>query len=575
MGSTCPRLPHTSTYRAMPAPTTPLSATRRPFLRALPPSAFLLFLGLATPCASQGIEEGGPSQLQDLRTPAEASDFARHTGHDEMMAYLTRVQAEASDMRLGSYGRTLEGRDLPVAFFSRPHVTSPAEAHATGKPVVVLGANAHGHNYVAREALLILLRELGAPGSEMNELLDRVIVLVAPSKNPDGLAAEDRFNARGADLNRDYMTLDQPSMAAYVGNVINRWNPHLFVDGHDGGAVQYGGAFPYHLLYQGPGLAGADPALGDLADHRLLPHVNQALASEGFQSFYWSRGDAERWLVGGAAPRMGRNYGGLSNTLSILFEVAEWPGMEVGVEVALHAYRSILTYARDHGDELVGTVQAARERTVALGREATGQVPVEERMEADSLRVTYQIVDPARVDPARPAREEALLTVEDAPILRQAVGTRFRDRPWAYLLPPSAEAAVALLRRHRIEVERLVTPVEVGVRGYTLEGIRWESADNHHGAAPVLQVGEEVEDRVLLPQGTWVVRTGQVLGRVVTHLLEPETTDNVFYWDRMTFLLPLAELEAFRMNPETVDPPLLPIRKLMAPARLPTVLDGG
>jgi hypothetical protein len=564
----------------MPPPTSPLPSTRRPFLRALPYSGLLALLALATPSASQEVGEGGLPQLQDLRTPAETSGFARHTGHDEMMAYLPRVQAEASDMRLGSYGRTLEGRELPFALFSRPHVTSPAEAHATGKPVVVLGANAHGHNYVAREALLILLRELGAPDSEMNALLDRVIVLVVPSKNPDGLAAEDRFNTRGADLNRDYMTLDQPSMAAYVGNVINRWNPHLFVDGHDGGAVQYGGAFPYHLLYQGPGLAGADPTLGDLADHRVLPHVNTALVREGFQSFYWSRGDAERWLVGGAAPRMGRNYGGLSNKLSILFEVAEWPGMEVGVEVALHAYRSILTYARDHGDELVGTVQAARERTVALGREATGQVPVEERMEADSLRVTYQIVDPARVDPARvdparPAREEALLTVEDAPILRQAVGTRFRDRPWAYLLPPSAEAAVALLKRHRIEVERLVTPVEVDVRGYTLEGIRWESADNHHGAAPVLQVGQEVEDRVLLPQGTWVVRTGQVLGRVVTHLLEPETTDNVFYWDRMTFLLPLAELEAFRTNPETVDPPLLPIRKLMAPARLPTVLDGG
>jgi hypothetical protein len=559
----------------MPPPTSPPPPTGRPFLRALPLSALLAFLALATPSASQEIPEGGPGHLQDLRTPAELSDFVRHTGHDEMMAYLARVQAEASDMRLGSYGRTLEGRDLPFVLFSRPHVTSPAEAHATGKPVVVLGANAHGHNYVAREALLVLLRELGAPGSEMNELLDRVIVLVVPSKNPDGLAAEDRFNARGADLNRDYVALDQPSMAAYVGNVINRWDPHLFVDGHDGGAVQYGGAFPYHLLYQGPGLAGADPTLADLADHRVLPHVNRELAREGLQSFYWSRGDAERWLVGGAAPRMGRNYGGLANKLSILFEVAEWPGMDTGVEVALHAYRSILTYARDHGDELVGTVQAARDRTVALGREPAGQVPVEEQMEADSLRVTYQIVDPARMDPARPAGEEALLTVEDVPILRQAVGTRFRDRPWAYLLPPSAEAAVALLKRHRIEVERLVAPVEVEVRGYTLEGIRWESADNHHGAAPLLQVGQEVDDRVLLPQGTWVVRTGQALGRVVTHLLEPENTDNIFYWDRMTFLLPLAELEAFRTSPDTSDPPLLPIRKLMAPARLPTVLDGG
>jgi hypothetical protein len=534
----------------------------------MPPAtalAALLALALVPPSAG-GAQS--TSRLPDLRTPAEASGFVRHTSHDEMMAYLTLVQAHATDMRLGSYGRTLQGRDLPyVLFSSRPHVASPAEAHATGKPVVVLGANAHGFNHVAREALLILLRELGEPGTELNTLLDQVIVLVVPSKNPDGLKAGIRFNARGADLNRDYMTLDQPAMAAYVGSIINLWHPHLFVDGHDGGAVQYGGAYPYHLLYQGPGLAGADPALVALGDERVLPYLAGRLEEAGFQSFYWSRGDREQWLVGGSAPRMGRNYGGLANKLSILFELAEWPGMEAGVEVGIHSYRAILAYARDHGGELVETLQAARERTVALGRRPEGRVPVEERMEADEARVTYQV--------AHPERPGELLTVENAEILRRAVGTRFRDRPHAYLLPPAAEDAVALLKRHNIQVERLIAPVELEIRAYTLEGIRWEAADNHHLAAPRVDVGREVDRQVEVPEGTWVVRTGQMLGRVVTHLLEPENTDNVVYWGRMTFLLPLVELEAFQADPTTAEPPLIPIWKLMTPASLPAVMDEG
>lgn len=508
----------------------------------------------------------GQATAAALRTPAEQSGFTRHTGHDEMVTYLTQVQALASDMRVGSYGRTLEGRDLPYAIFSRPHVTSPAEAHATGKPVVVLGANAHGHNYVGREALLVLLRELGSPASEMNRLLDSVIVLVVPSKNPDGLAMESRYTARGADLNRDYMTLDQPSMAAYVGNIVNHWNPHLFIDGHDGGAVQYGGAYPYHLLYQGPGLAGADATLTELVDEQILPHVAGALEGDGFQSFYWSRGGPERWLVGGAAPRMGRNYGGLANKISILFEFAEWPGLETGVEVGVASYRSILTYARDHGGTLTRTVQAARDRTVALGRAGEGQIAVEERMEEDPVRVTYQIAHPD---------QDGLLTVRDAPIMKQAVGTRFRDRPVAYILPPDADAAVALLRRHRIQVERLLQDTEVDVHGYTMTGVEWGTADNAHRAAPRIGVGAEVALSVVAPRGSWIVRTGQPLGRVVTHLLEPENTDNVFYWDRMTFLLPLADLEAFEESAGGVDPPLLPIWRLMAPAPLPTILEGG
>jgi hypothetical protein len=535
-----------------------------PILDRVPTTSLPGFLALAL--VLQPAPVLAQTTAAELRTPAEQSGFTRHTRHDEMGAYLTQVQARASDMRVGSYGRTLEGRELPYAIFSRPHVTSPAEAHATGKPVVVLGANAHGHNYVGREALLILLRELGSPGTEMNRLLDSVIVMVVPSKNPDGLTLESRYTARGADLNRDYMTLDQPAMAAYVGNVVNHWNPHLFIDGHDGGAVQYGGAYPYHLLYQGPGLAAADPTLTELVDQEILPHVAGTLEGNGFQSFYWSRGGPERWLVGGAAPRMGRNYGGLANKISILFEFAAWPGLETGVEVAVASYRSILTYARDHGGTLTRTVQAARDRTVALGRGGEGQIAVEERMEASPVRVTYQIADP---------EQEGLLTVRDAPIMKHAVGTRFRDRPVAYILPPDAEAAVALLRRHRIQVERLMQDVELDVHGYTMVGIEWGTADNAHRAAPRVEVGAEVAVSVVAPRGSWIVRTGQPLGRVVTHLLEPENTDNVFYWDRMTFLLPLAELQAFEESPDTLEPPLLPIWRLMAPAPLPTRVEGG
>jgi hypothetical protein len=491
-----------------------------------------------------------PHALADLRTPAEHSGFARHTSHDEMMAYLAELRAVASDLRLASYGTTWEGRDLPHILFSRPQVGTPAEAHATGKPVVVLGANAHGFNHVVREALLILMRELGTPGTELNDLLDQVIVMVVPSKNPDGLEAGIRFNGRGADLNRDYMTLDQPSMAAYVGQVINLWEPHLFVDGHDGGDVQYGGAYPYHLLYQGPGLAGADPALAALADDHVFPHLNRGLEQAGYRGFYWSRGDADRWYVGGSAPRMGRNYGGLANKLSILFEVAAWPEFAGGVEVALVGLRGILTFARDESARLVTTVSEARRETVALGAEARGRIPVEERMEADPVRVSYEV--------AHPERDGELLRVEDAEILKAPVGTRFRDRPYAYVLPPEADEVVALLRRHRIVVEQLDRPVEVPVQVYTMGAVRWAEGANLQRVALGIEVAEVREVMRTLPRGSWVVPTGQTLGRVVAHLLEPETGDSVYHWGKLTHLLPLAE-----------EGGELPVVKLMTPRGLP------
>jgi hypothetical protein len=46
------------------------------------------------------------------------------------------------------------------------------------------------------------------------------------------------------------------------------------------------------------------------------------------------------------------------------------------------------------------------------------------------------------------------------------------------------------------------------------------------------------------PTGTFVVSTAQVLGRLVAHLLEPESDDNVVLWNRMDAWLPLAQLRA-------------------------------
>lgn len=522
---------------------------RHPFVSAL---AWAVVLVVWIPVAVVG-------QLPP--SPGEALRFDRHTSHAEMVEYLREVKASSADMGLLRYGTTLEGRELYLGVFSRPRVSRPSEAHASGRPVVLLGANVHGFNHILRESLLVLVGELARPGSDLNRLLDDVVVLVAPSKNPDGLEAGSRFNAIGADLNRDYMALEQPSMAAYVGRVLNRWDPHLVVDGHDGGAVQYGGARPYSLLYQGPALAGADPRLTELADREIFPRLNQAFEAVGREAFYWARGDEERWYGGGAAPRMGRNYGGLANKLSVLFEFAEWHEKAEAVELGVVAFRTILEYARDHGDTLVGVVEEARRQTVALGQEPRGRIPVREEAEADGFRVSYRIPDPAG--------GEVYLTVEDAEIVKRPMGTLYRDRPWAYILPAGAEGAARLLARHKISVERLSRPVEVEVRVYTVADIAFDEGTNGHRTAPRLEVGEVRTETVTLQAGSYKVRTGQPLGRVAAHLLEPETGDGLVHWNRLGAFLPLAELEAHRRAPDVEPLPVFPLYKVMSPVALP------
>ena len=151
-----------------------------------PPARRTLTLALALLAA------GPPAAAQETpRTGPEISGYTEYTSYGEMMDYLAAVQASGTEMRLGIYGETRLRRELPYAVFARPSVTRPWEAWALGKPILVLAANVHGNEPTFRESVLLLLRDLATPGTEMNRALDELTILVVPQLNPDGFSTPD------------------------------------------------------------------------------------------------------------------------------------------------------------------------------------------------------------------------------------------------------------------------------------------------------------------------------------------------------------------------------------------------
>src|SRR5256886_14171526 len=80
-------------------------------------------------------------------------------------------------------GPSALGKPIYFVIASDPTVTSPGEAAASGKLVVYVQANIRGGEVEGKEAVLALLRELAGP---RRELLQTLVVLVAPDYNPDG-----------------------------------------------------------------------------------------------------------------------------------------------------------------------------------------------------------------------------------------------------------------------------------------------------------------------------------------------------------------------------------------------------
>jgi hypothetical protein len=503
------------------------------------------------------------------QTAFEASGFETNTDHLDMWAYLEALSGASTDMRLGTYGKSRQGRELPFAVFSRPLVSEPWEAWALGRPIVLLAANVHGGEKTFREGLLILMRDFATPGTAANDLLDRVTVIVAPQLNPDGYEATERGsrgNAWGIDLNRDYVKLEQPTLANYVTNLMGAWRPHMFVDSHNGGSRPF------------------------LCDEEIFPAIDAKLEAEGQRSWYYSGGNEESWRGGGSQARIARNYGGFINSVGILFE-APGQGAEEGARAGYLGNLAVVEYAVENGDKLMDLVATARLETIELGAEPRGEIAVQMEYGPEDYTVDYTIIRGGRRnDP--PDTPVDTVEVTGAQLMKKPIATKTRPRPWAYLLPRDAVDAIAMLKRHGITVEVLTEPDSLTVDAYTVAGVSYERAYNH-AAATRVEVGEVVTLEQNFPVGTYVVPTAQFLGRLVAHMLEPETDDNVVYWNTMDAWIPRPrEVEEDSALPPGVDPqdprvaafarqraqrgpPVVPIYKLMTPVALPTRLLGG
>lgn len=515
-----------------------------------------------------------PLTAQMPQTSFETNGGTQYTPHLEMWDYLQDVASQTTVMYLDSYGESFEGRELPYLVFSEPRVSTPQEAWSLNRPILFFNANVHGGERTLRESLLILARELATEGTEPNQLLDEVVLVMAPQINPDGFEAQPRStrgNSWGIDMNRDWVKREQAALKNY-GLLINEWAPHLLVDGHNGGS------FPYHITYQCTSHPGAEAALTEWCDFGIFPAIDERVEAAGYKSWYYTRGTETEWNGGGSQVRIGRNYNGLVNTIGMLFESPGWQDDQtVAADAGKLAYIEVMEHSADNAAELIEMIRSARVETIEMGMRAEGQVPVlvdNSDYEPQDRTITYEIEDP-EFEGEDPDPFVNVITVTNDRLMTKAVVRGYRDLPYAYILPRQAIDAVAMLQRNGITVEKLTRPVTLTTESYLIESVNFES-EYDHAASVELDVAdaEVVLEEEDYPAGTYVVRTGQMRGRLVAHMLEAETQDNVIKWNTMDALLPLGEVLGDEEGPSggfggNPGPPIVPIHKLMTPTPLP------
>ena len=157
------------------------------------------------------------SLLFALALPTLANHF------DDTMKRV-RLLSESPNVRLLPFGRSAQGRPIPA------FVVSDFSVDSTSKARLLIVAGQHGDEYNPVQSVMDLCGRL-ATGSR-KDLLARCVIIVVPMANPDGVAASRRFNAGGADLNRDWLAR-RTREARCVHSIVKQWRPHAIIDAHE------------------------------------------------------------------------------------------------------------------------------------------------------------------------------------------------------------------------------------------------------------------------------------------------------------------------------------------------------
>lgn len=495
----------------------------------------------------------------DLLTVPERTNWTRTVSTLQLHEWIAALKLKTEFLHVETMFVSPLRKASPVMVFANPRVTTPAQAKASGKPVIFLLGNIHPPESEAAEAMMMLARDL-AVGTRKS-LLDSMIVMIAPVYNVDGtdtfvtqdgdLGSETphiqgvRENSEGLDLNRDSVKL-----TTVEGNglyrTLNAWDPLLFLDGHLMSRVSHG----YANTYGTTTVPAAAPGPRTYMTDTLFPAVRDAVRSSfGLEVFThalpvpdtfppktWSH-DRAAWTV---EAKFVVNAYGLRNRFAIITETPGQPTFERRIYAQYAYLAALLDYVKAHGAEMQAVVKKADHDTVAAvlaGAEngtLTNFLDGEYRS-AGTIDLLAYPTNEAFYKPGtsllstRPGTAsgppQVVKGVDD---LTKPVGTRTATVPRAYLLPPTLASVAAKLRAHNIAVTTLTAPAQVSGeqftidRMYTTRRAGYDMTTLDGSFSPVLTK--------TFPAGSFLVDMAQPMANAAFYYLEPQARDGFVGW---------------------------------------------
>ncbi len=485
---------------------------------------------------------------KDWQTLAEQTDYKKSWNYADTIAFAQKLAKESPLMEYKSFGKSGEGRDLPLLIASNDKDFTPEKAKKSGKAIVFIQAGIHSGEIDGKDAGFALLRDIAITKTRADLLKDSIIIFV-PIYNVDGhemRSPYNRINQNGPDemgfratstnlnLNRDYMKADAPETRAWL-KLWNEWRPDFFIDCH----VTDGAHFQYNVTYEYAHFQEVSPEIKNWMDKHFDGNVVPKVEKEGNLLTHYIE-FAGREVTGGVAtfiatPRFATGYVPLRNRAGLLIETHSYKPYKSRVRGTYDILCYTVEEINQNKASLFETNKRAEAETIARGKtyNAKEQFPLRLQITETSKPLAFKGTEYTKeksdisgaemiaygtkpLNITIPQYDEAKITASVAP-------------PLYYIVPPQWQSVIENLQIHGIKFQRIEKPLTIEVESYRLTEPKFApmSFESHNTVSYKINPLKETRT---FPANSIIIPTAQEAGNVLIHLLEPESQDSLVYW---------------------------------------------
>jgi hypothetical protein len=514
------------------------------FFRALFSLALLLLFHSNAMSQNQN-----PSVPPEWLTHAEKTNYRETPRYAQTIEYSKRLDQASSLIEFQSFGKSGEGRELPLLLATEGGTFTPEAARQAGKAVILIQACIHAGEPDGKDAGLALLRDIAITKTRPG-LLKNLVVLFIPIYNTDGherVSPYNRINQNGPaemgwrttstyqNLNRDYMKADTPETRAWL-SLWNRWKPDLFIDCH----VTDGADYRYNITYQHEHHAGVDASVlaweRKVIDERVAPATE---AAGNIVSWYLEFIDNRDLTKGirdfNGSPRFSTGYTPIRNRPGILIETHMLKPYRPRVIGTYDFLRFALAeVSRDPGS-LLAAVREADEKTVANGRsyDPARRYPLDFELSDQTtpynLRAVEYHTEKSDVSGAQRVIFGSKPLDLTVPMYNDFQVKTAVAPPLYYIVPGQWKDVIELLKAHGLRVHATAEATTMDIESYRFVDVKWAGGPFEGRLMPSFKV-EVVHERRTFPAGSVIVPLAQEAAKVAMNLLEPEAPDSLVHW---------------------------------------------